>query len=300
MKSLILYIFFAFLLLTRTTLAGGSSGLTFLKLDTGSRIAAMGGAATSLYHNASAVHYNPANIAGMPGSEIQLMHTSWIQGMSMQYAVAAFAMDRASLGISLYNASVDDIEVRTRPGPPEATFTARNFAAAATFAYRTSPSFRLGITGKLLYEKIFVDEATGYAFDFGFLYRTSTPGLYFGLAILNAGSMSALRDESTELPLTYRVGSSYELPLLLQDLVVQVSVDVMRYGDDDKLHLMFGGELNYTNSIFIRVGYRSGVEERGLSTGLGLRHRFLKFDYAFIPLRNNLGTGHSITVGFLL
>jgi hypothetical protein len=279
--------------------AVGNTGMTFIKLETGSRFAAMGGAATALYHEASILHYNPAGIAGISKSEIQLMHTSWIGDMSLQYGAFAIAMNRVTLGISLYNSSVENIEVRTRPGPAESTFNTRNFAAGATFAYRTSPSFRVGITGKLLYEKIFVDEATGYAFDFGILYRTSTPGLYFGLAVLNVGSMNELRNEKTTLPLSYRFGSSYELPLLLQDLTVRLAIDAMKFSKDDKLHLMFGGEFEYSGMLYLRVGYHSGIEAQGLSAGLGFRRGIIKLDYAFIPLRNDLGTGHSLTIGIM-
>jgi hypothetical protein len=279
--------------------AAGKTGLTFLKLETGSRFAAMGGAATALYHEASILHYNPAGLAGIPKSEIQLMHTSWIGDMSTQYGVFAIAMNRATLGISLYNSSVEDIEVRTRPGPPESTFNTRNFAAGATFAYRTSPSFRVGLTAKLLYEKIYIDEATGYAFDLGVLYRTSTPGLYFGLSVLNIGSMNELRSEQTNLPLNYRFGSSYDLPAQFQDFTVKLAVDVMKFHEDDKLHLMFGGEFTYSQALFLRLGYHSGVDARSLSAGVGIRHGIAKIDYAFIPMRNDLGAGHSLTLGII-
>jgi hypothetical protein len=297
MKRISLLLFAVLCLTGNFVHAGGKTGLTFLKLETGSRFAAMGGAATALYHEASILHYNPAGLAGIPKSEIQFMHTSWIGDMSAQYGVFAIAMNRATLGISLYNSSVEDIEVRTRPGPPESTFNTRNFAAGVTFAYRTSPSFRVGLTTKLLYEKIFIDEATGYAFDLGILYSTSTPGLYFGLAILNLGSMNELRSEQTNLPLNYRFGSSYDLPMRFQDFTVKLAVDVMKYQKDDKLHLMFGGEFAYSQTLFLRLGYHSGVDGRGLSAGVGIKHGIAKIDYAYIPMRNNLGAGHSLTLG---
>ncbi len=278
---------------------GGSSGLIFLKLETNARTAAMGGAGTALHREPSLMHYNPAAIADMDYSEIQIMHTAWIQDMTMQYGSGVISFGRASLGIALYNASVEGIEVRTRPGPPESEFTARNFGAGATFAYRLSPSFRAGVTGKILYEKIYVDEATGYGFDFGVQYRSTTPGLLFGLSILNIGSMNDLRNEPSELPLTYRIGSSYELPFTVQDLTIRLAVDALQYGDNDKLHLMFGGELGYSETIFARIGLQSGVDARGISAGLGVHHGVFKLDYAYVPLQNNLGIGHTISIGVL-
>lgn len=298
MKQLIFILSFI-VLISPATSAGGSGSLTFLKLETSARSAAMGGAGAALYHEASLIQYNPAAIADMVYSEIQLMHTEWIQGMSFQYGSAVWSFGRSSLGISLFNSSIGGIEVRTRPGPPETEFTARNFGAGATFAYRISPSFRAGVTGKLLYEKIFIDEATGYGLDFGVQYRSTTPGLFFGFSILNIGSMTDLRNEPSELPLSYRIGSSYELPFTMDELAIRLAVDALQYSGDDKLHLMFGGEVAYVDAIFARIGFHSGVDTRGLSFGIGIHHGIFKLDYAFVPLQNNLGEGHTMSIGVL-
>jgi len=279
------------------TANGSSTGLTFLKLETNARSAAMGGVGTALFHEPSILHYNPAGIAEMPHSEIQLMHTSWIQDMSLMYGSGVVPFGRSTIGLSLYTSAIEGIEVRTRPGPPESEFTARNFGAGITFAYRISPSFRAGITGKFLYEKLYIDEASGYGFDFGLQYRSTTPGLMFGFSILNAGAMNDLRKESTELPLTYRVGSSYELPFMLEDIAIQLSVDALQYSGDDKLHLMFGGEFGYANTIFARIGLQSGIDARSIAAGIGVHHGAFKLDYAYIPLHSDLGAGHLISIG---
>ncbi len=295
-----LYFFLVITILVSQYLtAGESSGLTFLKFETNVRSAAMGGTGTALYHEPSIIHYNPAGIADMPHSEIQLMHTSWIQDMSLQYGSGVIPLGRASLGISLYNSSIEGIEVRTRPGPPESDFTARNFGAGLSFAYRISPSFRAGVTGKFLYEKLYIDEASGYGIDLGLQYRSTTPGLFFGVSVLNIGAMNDLREEPSELPLTYRVGSSYELPFIVQDMAIRLAVDALQYSGDDKLHLMFGGEFGYSETIFARIGLQSGIDARSITAGVGIHHGVLKLDYAFIPLQNDLGTGHKLSIGVL-
>lgn len=274
-----------------------AGGLVFLKLETSARSAAMGGTGTALSGEPSIVHYNPAGIAELPSSEIQLMYTSWIEGMSLQYGGAVLSLGRAAIGVSLLNSAIEGIEVRTRPGPPESEFTARNFSAGASFAYRVSPSFRVGVSSKVLYEKIYVDEATGYAFDVGVIYHSPTPGLRFGFSVLNLGSMSHLRNEPTELPLTYRVGSSYELPFIMQDISVRLAVDALQYSGDDKLHLRFGGEFGYARILFGRIGLQTGIQTRSFTAGLGIKHGSFKLDYAYTPLSDNLGSGHTLGVG---
>lgn len=294
-----IFIFLLAVVLNPYARAGGSSGLTFLKFDTHARTAAMGGVGTALYHEPSLMHYNPAAIADMSYSEVQLMHTAWIQDISVQHGSGIISFGRSSVGISLYNAAVEGIEVRTRPGPAESEFTARNFGAGAAFAYRISPSFRAGISGKILYEKIYIDEATGYGFDFGIQYTSPTPGLVFGFSVLNVGSMSDLRNEPSELPLSYRIGSSYELPFTVQDMSIRMAIDALQYSGSDKLHLMIGSEFGYSETIFARIGFQSGVESRGISAGIGIHHGILKLDYAYVPIQNDLGTGHSLSVGII-
>jgi hypothetical protein len=274
-----------------------ASGLTFLKLETNARNAAMGGTGTGFYHKPSVVHYNPAGIAGMDFSAVQIMHTQWIQDMTIQHGSGVLSVGRTSIGLAFYNAAITNIEVRTRPGPPESEFTARNFGTGLTVAYSFSPSFRAGITGKLLYEKIFIDEATGYGIDIGFQYLSTTPGLVFGLTILNIGSMNQLRNESTELPLTYRIGSSYELPFSVKDLTIRLAVDGLQYSGDDKIHLMFGGEIGYSETFYTRIGLHSGIQARSLTVGFGIYYGVFELDYAYIPFTDNFGSGHTISFG---
>ncbi len=277
-----------------------ATGLTFLKLETNARNAAMGGTGAGLYHTPAIVHYNPAGIADMAFSGIQIMHTQWIQDMTLQHGSGALSVGRTSIGLSIYNAAISNIEVRTRPGPPESAFTARNFGAGLTVAYSISSSFRAGVTGKLLYEKIFIDEATGYGIDVGIQYLSTTPGLVFGFSVLNIGSMNQLRNESTDLPLSYRIGSSYELPFSIKDLLIRLAVDGLQYSGDDKIHLMFGGEIGYAETMYTRIGLHSGIHARGITFGFGVYYGTFELDYAYIPFTDNLGTGHTISVGIRL
>lgn len=66
----------------------------------------------------------------------------------------------------------------------------RNLSTGISFGYKVTPNFSLGVTGKYLYEKIYVDEASGLAFDFGTNYWKGLWNL--ALVISNVGSMSEL------------------------------------------------------------------------------------------------------------
>ena len=168
----------------------GQSGMAFLKLGISGRGVAMGDAMSAIVTGAAATHFNPAGL--VPGSsssassELMFMHKEWIQDTRTEFLGAAILLDDvSSLGGAITTTTVSDIEVRLRPGPAEGTFTARDFAAGISYARLISPEIRVGLTGKFLYQKIYVDDALGFAVDFGGIWATPVENLTVGAAVAN-------------------------------------------------------------------------------------------------------------------
>src|SRR6185369_893132 len=59
----------------------GTTSAAFVKLGSGSRPEALGGAYTALADDASGIDFNPAGMSQMLGGEIQATHTEWFQGL---------------------------------------------------------------------------------------------------------------------------------------------------------------------------------------------------------------------------
>ena len=104
-------------------------------------------------------------------------HTEWIQDIRTECLSIAAPFHFGSLSLSIANTSVDGIELRTIPGPAVGTFNAQSAFFQLTYGIELIQSIRIGIAPKYLYEKIFVDETTGYGIDAGVLYLPPVDGL---------------------------------------------------------------------------------------------------------------------------
>jgi hypothetical protein len=294
MKKIIVFLF----ILQSASAQSVSSGVSFLKLGVGARSVAMGESFTAVSGDHASLYYNPASLQRSSRHELMLMHKSWIAGTSTEYLGATILGDRWNYGFSLHSTSVDDIEVRLIPGESEGTFSARNIAVGGSIAYGLSDRLAVGVSGKFLYEKIFVDEASGYGFDLGVLYSYDDK-ISFGGSILNIGSMNELRNQSSPLPTTIRLGAAYTTALTDQFHGIG-SVDAVKTLDDAHTHLHTGIEIAYDHFAFFRTGYMTGYEFRSFSTGIGILFASVKFDYAFVPFSGAFNSTHTFSLSFLL
>jgi len=296
MRILILPTFLLFFVQSILAQGAGQTGLAFLKLGIGSRALAMGEAYSADASDPSAVYYNPASLSLSKSTQIMLMHREWIQDTKTEFLGAQSAVDRFAYGIGINSTSVDNIEVREVPGPPEATFSARNVAMGISAAYEIYPSLSIGVTGNFLYEKMLVNEASGYGLNFGALYQMPS-NVRFAMSVSNLGSMSELDQASSKLPATLRLGASYHTPLEAIEGDATTSVDVVSVSEDNTPHIHFGGELSYKETFAIRAGYQTGYETKNFSAGFGVRYGMFQLDYAFVPVQLDLGSTHTFSLG---
>jgi long-subunit fatty acid transport protein len=148
----------------------GNTGLAFLKLGVTSRAVSLGEAVVSMTNDASATHYNPAALFNGSKMNLVFMHNEQVLGVRTEFFGAKIKGDKFAFGFSVNNTSVDKIEVREIPGEPLGEFSAQNFAFGLSAGYKVNDMLSIGVTGKFLFEKIYVDNASGYAFDIGGLY----------------------------------------------------------------------------------------------------------------------------------
>jgi hypothetical protein len=264
----------------------------------------MGDAMSASVTGAAATHYNPAGILGSVDpettTEILLMHKEWIQSTRTEFLGAAIRLnENHALGFSLNTTTVSDIEIRTKPGPAEGTFSTRDLALGVTYATAVSPDIRAGLTARFLYEQILVDEASGLGFDLGVQFNTPVDGLIAGAAVANIGSMNSLRNASTRLPLLARAGAAYVIPVADVDGRVLLAADAEHHLRESTTLANAGLEFLYAASIALRAGYQAGSDGRGFSAGGGVRHGIFSVEYAYSRLRAGLGNGHTIAVSVL-
>lgn len=273
----------------------GETGLAFLKLGVGGRSLGMGEAYSAVASDPSAMYYNPASLAINENSAVLLMHKEWIQDTRTEYIAAKAAMSNLFLGVSVNATSVNNIDIREVPGPSQGTFDAHSAAIGLTGAYRLDSSLSIGATGKYLYEKILVNEASGFGADLGATYLTPW-NLRLALAVSNLGSMNTLDNEETKFPTIIRAGGAYVGRVEAIEGTVTISSDVVTVTAEHLTHLNLGGEINYRETLSIRIGYQSGYDAKSFSTGVGFRYSQFQLDYAFVPTKYDLGSTHTFSL----
>ena len=107
--------------------------------------------------DASAAYYNPAALALTTGTDLLFMHRIWIQGARMEYAAVSTKLSNVVLGAHLNNVSVDDIEVRSVPGPAAAESRLTGQLSARYRGKRTRAAGRSGHPGRSAENRIVFD-----------------------------------------------------------------------------------------------------------------------------------------------
>ncbi len=272
----------------------GNTGLAFLKLGVGARSIAMGEAYSSLSDDATAFIYNPARLNFGVTSNVSLMHNASVQDVNTDFIAAKFTLgSKLALGVGFFSTSVNDIEIRQIPGASIGTFDAQNLSTGVSLGYKINPNLSVGVTGKFLFEKIYVDEASGFGFDIGSNY--SKDNFSFALVLSNLGSMTELKNQKSKLPSSIRLGGSYKYTK--NNLGLTFGLDGLKVFDGGEFHVLAGGEAGYKDFVFLRLGYQTSFENKGISTGLGFKYKAFTVDYAFVPYQNEFGTSNTFSLG---
>lgn len=273
---------------------GGGTGLAFLKVGVGARASAMGEAYTAVSDDATATFWNPAALALLEQPQVAFTHTEWIQDITAEYFAFVSQAFGGGIGLSINANDIGGIERRVKPSAePLATVGANDVSVGVSFARKLSPHLAAGVTLKYLYEKIFIESSSGYAFDAGLSYRSGNLPVRLAVVLQNVGSMGNLRNEAIELPLTVRGGIAYQHALSSLGTLV-LAADAVKVKESD-LRGNFGAELWLKSRLAVRLGYQTGFDDRALNGGFGLQFARYHFDYGFTPFDSNFGDTHRIS-----
>ncbi len=297
------------------TKTGATAG-QFLKLGVGARPIALGGAFVAQANDLSAMYWNPAGLALLPGASVQLAHTRYLADIN--YNFAAFGVPLGNVGTlaaSLIFLDSGDMLVRTI-AQPEGTgerFKVQNYAIQVSYGRALTDRFSIGGSFKFVQERIWHSAASSIALDVGTLFTTPYERLRLGASFSNFGPKMQMsgRDivfsadptpgqggvveivnseylmDRHPLPLLFRIGLSWDA-LHTADHTFALSVDAA-HPNDNYEYMNFGAEYDFRNLIALRTGYRNLFEadsEQGLTMGGGLNLRLdgslrIRVDYAW-------------------
>lgn len=297
----------------------GTTAGQFLKIEPGARALGMGACYGALANDASALYWNPAGIAQLKHSQVTFTHTRWIADITNGFAgiVMPFSGNSA-VGLSIQYQMMDEME-QTTIDMPKGTgikFGTSDVAVGLTYARAVTNFIRFGVTGKLVYQKIWNESATGLAVDMGLMLDTGIRSIRIAMVMTNFGTDMRLdgRDlirgydqqpnsisnplteahlstESWPLPTNFRLSVAADLigkteSFLVSEINRVTLITDLTHPNDSKEQYNVGAEYAYKEAFFLRAGYRGNTFEEGLTLGAGLRIPLastleLLMDYAY-------------------
>lgn len=273
----------------------------------------MSDAVTSVEMGVYAALYNPATMAHIEGNYAATAGVvQWIAGINHNSAAFVFKPAGGRFGVFGVNAiSVDygDIIATVVDETNEKGYSDIGFinptALAVGFSYANAITDQFSVGANFRFSQqdlgsvaMGTNNTGGYNFesfkastnlvDFGVLYKTGFESLQFGMAFRNFSPEIEYDDESSELPLTFKIGISmdvFDLTNLDKDVhSLLVSIDANRPRDFDE-QLLFGFQYTFVNRFMIRGGHGFPKDEEGFSLGMGIKQPLgsltLSVDYSY-------------------
>lgn len=306
--------------LTVFSQVGGQSVYQFLNLVTSPRQAALGGKTITIYDNdVNQAHFNPATINAEMDNHLALNYGSYYGDVTYGTAAYAYTYDRHlqtfHAGINYVN--YGKFDGYDENGQPTSSFTGSDIALSFGYAYNIPfTSFYVGANAKLISSTLESYNSFGAAVDIGGLFIDERNDVNWALVIRNIGTQITPYYETREkLPLEVLIGVSQLMEnvpirwhLTLENMQqwnvafsnpnrAQGSLDggstpeKVSVFNNALRHIVVGAELFPDKGFNLRLGYNFRraeelriLEQRnfsGISVGIGLKIRKLKFNYSY-------------------
>jgi len=196
----------------------GSTIMSSLKIPIGARQVAIGSQGSAFGNDVFAMLWNPAAIRDIKGINIALEHASWLLGLKQDFVGVAMPLGPGAIGLAVRSFYLGGIEARSyATAEPEYHFAAFDLFIELVYALSLGPELDLGLGWNMLYSEIDHYDAKGSAIDLGFRYHLPRFGLELGFALQNfelsrmgIGNQISYDSEKYELPMTYRIGASWQ------------------------------------------------------------------------------------------
>jgi hypothetical protein len=316
-----------------TALAQTKTGTTvgqFLLIEPSARVSAMGNAGVTTFEEATATFYNPGAPGHLPGSDVQFTHSSWLAGITYNYATASVRFGEIhNLLLTVTALGSGEIDVRTveQPLGTGERYTVEDLALGLGYSRRVTDRFSAGILVSYVQEKIWHSTMSAVGLNLGVLYQLPF-GTYIGASLSNFGTRgrfdgrdlrirydqdpdrfgdnsnlpAALTTEEFPLPILFRVGLG--MPVLLDRRnELHVVVDAFQPSDNTQ-SIGLGAEWTFMKTFSLRGGYQDLFQqdaETGLTLGAGLAFDISQFEARFDYAWNSygrIGDVQRFTVGF--
>ena len=305
----------------------------FLKIPVGGRALSLVGGGVATVNDVTALFWNPAGIASIDRVTIAYNRTELYAGIKHAFTGVVMPLGlNTRLGIHWLGLNSGEIETTTidEPDGTGEFFTVLDMTLGLTLTQVLTDRFALGITGKMVQERVHRVQANSFALDIGSTFNTGLLGTRLGMSLLNLGGSMKLEgpdlrftreidneDEGVTAglnPYGYLETLEFDLPLVFRlglALDVLGGISTFMANDQNRVTVLFdmddavdgvarvGVSMEYAwnETIYGRMGYRIrsklGEEMRRYS---GVYRELMSFGYG-VGL-NTVAAGYAIQLDY--
>jgi len=289
----------------------GTGGAQFLQIPVGARAEAMAGAVVGTIDDASSVFWNPAGMVKVKNIEVFFSYMDWFTLFDHSAASIVYNIENVgAFGASLIIFNTNEMEITTElePNGTGRFFDAGDMAIGLSYARLLTDRFSVGLTAKYVYQQIWNETATGFAFDIGTQYRLDFQNLVIAMSMSNFGGdlrfegpdldinynreniyplsrivPGRLQTEDYPLPLHFQVGIGFDI--FEADFVKMRGAIDATHPNDNSERVLFGTEFSFFDRFYVRGGYKLNFDDQKFAFGAGANVPVLSsavyFDYAY-------------------
>jgi len=276
----------------------GAVQANFLETELGARAMGMGGAFVAVADDVTALHWNPAGLAGLPGVQVFGMRTSVysVDGLSEDAVLTSYGTGSMGYGLGWMRTGAADLYsedtllagygTETPIDGLAAGITLKRFSVEAPgYEYYNDPAFAAG-----------GDDA--YAADLGALYRRGKWSV--GATVRNLGEpklqlLSTTAEEDLDAIVSeLRLGGTYLFrDVMMMTVEWRAPREVPDYYDSQYV-INFGSEVWFYDAFALRAG----MNRDRITAGLGMRTKHVQIDVALLSERR-IGSLYRLSAIFL-
>jgi hypothetical protein len=269
----------------------------------------MGRAYVAIADDATASWWNPAGLAFLSGKHISAMHTKLAPGLAddVYYEYLGFAQstkDWGGLAASLVYLTYGDILGTDPEGRATGTFTSYEICPSLAYGTALAKDLAVGVNLKIIHVNYApswavlegkAGKGTTFGADIGVLYRRSRWSV--GACFQNIGPNLTLidADQSSPINRNLKVGVAANVwQGNIGRFIAAFDVNKPFVFADDGPIVSGGGEFLLSELLAVRLGF---ITERwyteyypieGMTFGMGLQYKGVRFDYASVPQSKEL------------
>ena len=284
------------------------SSFEFLKLPVSAHSSSLGGRAVSVFDvDPTLFINNPALLSAAESRFLGLNAMSWFSGTTVAGAQFCNSFDeRSHYAFNARYVSYGKMKETSAQGTVTGSFTSKDIAIGATWAYMLTDNLSGGVTADFITSRYGSMTSVAIGVDLGLLWADYDNGLTVGLAATNlGGQIKAFENLFQKLPFDLCAGVTWKpahaplrFTVSMDNLTRWDSSDFYFAQDADKgfgeilkRHLSMGVDINLTERFYVAAGcnLRTRAELAsqgskgftGLSIGTGLRIGKIMFDLSY-------------------